>query len=82
MGRLAAADTIVNHPLEFAKRWYKVDEIYYGISELFECNSKLVPLDVRSVEFAVWLTRQYQLAMVRGAQLAIEEMRTREVKCG
>jgi hypothetical protein len=34
-----------------------------------------IPSDVRSREFAEWLAGQYRLAMAKGAELAVAEMR-------
>lgn len=72
-------ESIVDNPAEFARRWYKVDEIYYGLLTGGELVAP-VPDDTRSIEFARWLAGEYQLAMVKGAQLAVDEVRAREIE--
>lgn len=53
-------------PWEFACDWYKVEDIHY------ECSKREMPSDVRSREFAEWMTDQYRLAMNRGITIAHE----------
>lgn len=73
-------NSIVQNPFEFARRWYDVDSIYRGLVRLeptFQIGKKTpaIPSDVRSREFAEWLAGQYRLAMAKGAELAVAEMR-------
>ena len=61
-------------PWKFACEWYRVDEIEHHIARvnspgLMEAADKAIPTDVRSREFAEWLTHQYRLAMQKGIQL-------------
>lgn len=65
------SQSICKNPWLFACQWYKVDEIHHGITTAKEL---VIPTDVNSREFAVWLTDEYRLAMRKGAELAISEM--------
>lgn len=71
--------SIIESPWNFACAWYQVEAIRHGIQHYRE-KSKLgepllVPEDIYSPEFAEWLTEQYRLAMRKGAELAIAEMK-------
>jgi hypothetical protein len=69
--------SIVKQPYEFACDWYRVEDIHRAILSRFDDslgNHDPVPSDVRSLDFAEWLTRQYRLAMTRGAVLATAEL--------
>lgn len=73
--------SIVENPWQFACQWYGVDEIHYAINRERELKSPgdlpVVPSDVSSREFAEWLADQYRHAMRKGAELAINEMRSK-----
>ena len=73
------SQSITKNAWLFACQWYKVDEIHRSIQASQQERDRLghgtaVPADVQSVEFAIWLTDQYRLAMRKGAELAISEM--------
>lgn len=72
--------SIVKHPWQFACQWYDVDGIHRSItrSRLLRSIGDVppVPEDVYSIEFAEWLAEQYRLAMRKGAELAVLEMRS------
>jgi hypothetical protein len=74
-----SVDSIVSNPWQFACQWYDIDGIHRSItrSQLLRSLGDLppVPEDVYSREFAEWLAEQYRLAMRKGAELAIAEMR-------
>lgn len=74
-----SVDSIVHRPWEFACKWYSVDEIHYAIKRENRLKQvgdlPPVPKDVESREFAEWLAGQYRLAMVKGADLAVAELR-------
>lgn len=53
---------------EFVTDWYKVDAVFRYLNE----QGCPVPTDIRSREFAEWLTEQYRLAMARGIDLGQE----------
>lgn len=75
-----SVDSIVRRPWEFACQWYDVDGIHRSItrSRLLRSIGDLpaVPEDVYSRDFAEWLADQYRLAMRKGAELAVAEMRS------
>lgn len=63
---------------EFACSWYKEDEIARALQPKppgsFTFTTKAwdeIPTDVRSPEFAKWLTHQYRLAMTKGIDLGL-----------
>ena len=66
-------------PLAFAQQWYSADVIQRQIADSFARRdasaAAKIPPRVDSREFAVWLTDQYCSAMVKGAELAAEELR-------
>jgi hypothetical protein len=72
------SDAITNNPWLFACEWYKIEHVHKKINirnRHGEFGSeKAVPVDVKSREFAEWLTNEYRLAMQKGAELAISEM--------
>lgn len=56
----------------FACQWYTEDEIFRSIQNGLKVTSPVsekIPTDVRSREFAKWLTDQYRLAMNKGIQI-------------
>lgn len=68
---LSAVERVVirKSPFEIAEDWYKQDEIYEalkkaGTDAFGACDE--IPSDVKSREFANWLTTQYRLAMSKG----------------
>lgn len=71
--------SIVRRPWEFVCQWYGVDEIHHAINREQRLkqigDAPVVPSDVTSREFAEWLADQYRLAMRKGAELAVAEMR-------
>lgn len=72
--------SIVNNPWDFACYWYREEAIRQGIQAARDITSRyhnpeLIPQNIDSPEFVSWLTEQYRLAMTKGAQLAISEMR-------
>ncbi len=73
--------SIVQHPYQFACEWNKPEDIHRSI--LSTQNSlglkQSPPSDVFSREFAEFLADQYRLAMTKGAELAIAEMRDKHV---
>lgn len=68
----SSVQSIVRRPWEFACQWYDVESIHHAISH----DKSIVPADVYSREFAEFLTEQYRLAMRKGAELAVAEMRS------
>ena len=68
----ASVHSIVRRPWDFACQWYDVESIHHGINH----DKSIVPADVYSREFAEFLAEQYRLAMRKGAELAVAEMRT------
>lgn len=68
----AAAEMRGFDALKFASEWYRVPEI-----EHFQSRQKAlridaqdrIPEDIYSKDFAVWLTEQYKLAMMKGVQV-------------
>lgn len=69
---VAPVQSIVRRPWEFACQWYDVESIHHGINH----DKSIVPADVYSREFAEFLAEQYRLAMRKGAELAVAEMRS------
>jgi hypothetical protein len=71
--------SIVESPWNFACQWYRVTDVLTQIRLPRDENNisdfSRMPEDVYSDEFAEWLTEQYRLAMCKGAELAIAEMR-------
>ena len=69
--------SIINHTWEFVCKWYDVDGIHRSIIQKEKQLGCLepIPKDVQSREFAEWLANQYRLAMAKGVQLAVAEMR-------
>lgn len=62
---------ITENAYQFAKQWYDYDEIHRCIlSKQVE-----IPKDISSREFAEYITDISRLAMMKGAQLAIDEMK-------
>ena len=60
-------------PQEIAAGWYLTEEIWNAIRPVDFTRKKYadsIPTDVRSREFAEWLTGQYRAAMEKGIQLA------------
>lgn len=68
----ASVQSIVRRPWEFACQWYDVESIHHGINH----DKSIVPADVYSREFAEFLAEQYRLAMRKGVELAVAEMRS------
>ena len=68
--------SIVESPWQFVCNWYEVNEIQRCIGERLK-TTKDIPTNVYSPEFAEWLTEQCRLAMLKGADLAVEEMQKR-----
>ena len=62
-------------PWEFCCDWYSVAEIASGLARgtsaslMLEPHEK-IPTNIRSAQFAEWLTHQYRLAMNKGMDLA------------
>ncbi len=56
---------------QIAEAWYSLDEITRSVARAGKQNdeSRAIPPDVRSPEFAKWMTREYRLAMSKGIQL-------------
>lgn len=70
--------SIIHSPYRFACDWYDVESIHRSINARHSQagnDHEKIPIDVCSLEFAEWLAEQYRLAMAKGAQLAIEELR-------
>ncbi len=68
---------ITEQSMQFACNWYKPECIYHAINNPRPgsfAERLQIPSDHHSMEFAQWLAEQYQLAMVKGAELAKEEM--------
>jgi hypothetical protein len=80
-GPSTRVQSITQHPYQFACQWYKAEEIHRSI--LSTQNSlglkRSPPGDVFSQEFAEFLAEEYRLAMTKGAELAIAEMRDSHV---
>lgn len=59
-----------NSPWDFVCRWYNVDSVQRAISRR-HIGQPLspIPSDIRSREFAEWLTEQYRLAMNKGIEI-------------
>jgi hypothetical protein len=57
-------------PFDIADSWYSEEEVfnYLQKNDIRDSFSK-VPTDIKSKEFARWLTLQYKLAMSKGIQL-------------
>lgn len=62
---------------KIAKEWYRESEVARSTQQsrsiTAESHDK-IPTDVYSIEFAIWLTDQYRLAMAKGIQLVQEEL--------
>jgi len=70
----ASVDPVVMRrtPLEIAESWYDSEGIEKAIMSAGDGSfgdSGQIPPDVKSKEFAKWLTCQYRLAMAKGIQL-------------
>jgi hypothetical protein len=74
--------SIVDSPYRFACKWYTPEQFHHSICNAVRNNRTDIlppmPVDVTSVGFALWLTEQCQLAMTKGAELAIAEMRAKD----
>lgn len=72
---LSDVDALVSRlqtPKEIADDWYKVDEIHHALRHAGSGNfgaADQIPTDVKSREFAEWMTKQYRLAMAKGILL-------------
>jgi hypothetical protein len=74
----ASVQSIVRRPWELACQWYDVDDIHRCITQKLTpaFGGEIdIPNDVASREFAEWLADQYRLAMRKGAELAVQEMK-------
>lgn len=74
----ASVQSIVRRPWEFACQWYDVDDIHRCITQKLTpaFGGEIdIPNNVASREFAEWLADQYRLAMRKGAELAVQEMK-------
>ena len=74
--------SIVDKPYEFACQWYDVDDIHRCITSKLNPvfgGTVDIPKDTTSREFAEWLAGEYRLAMRKGAELAIAELRDRQL---
>ena len=60
-------------PFEFAEKWYKPDAIHAAIKRLRlngdSHHRDKIPSDTGSLEFAQWLSEQYQHAMRKGIEI-------------
>ena len=65
-------------PLEFARDWYNPEQINKSINRQRGLARRDVinpiPTDVFSEEFSIWLAGEYRLAMMKGMQLAENEL--------
>jgi len=62
----------------FVCSWYGVDEIHRQLTRTRDplTNERSgIPRDTTSLDFAEWLAEQYRLAMAKGADIAIAEMK-------
>jgi hypothetical protein len=64
---------------DFCCEWYRVTEIEDSIARdtsvhIERRSLSPIPTDIRSREFAEWLTHQYRLAMNKGIELAEREL--------
>lgn len=70
---------ITKNPYAFACQWYQPAEIHRCINRSPTLQQlgylEPIPEDTKSMEFAEWLAGQYRLAMAKGAELAIEELK-------
>lgn len=74
----APVHSIVRRPWEFACQWYDVDDIHLCITSKLNPafgGTVDIPKDTTSREFAEWLAGEYRLAMRKGAELAVSEMK-------
>ena len=62
-------------PFEFAEKWYNVPQTHRYMT-----TNEDVPTDVRSFEFAEWMTTNLRLAMSKGICIGMEMERTRIAK--
>ena len=63
---------------KIAESWYKQDQVkrsllFRGVRHETRLGDDAVPEDVRSPEFAKWLTNQYRLAMAKGIEIGRRE---------
>lgn len=62
-------------PLEFAKDWYRPDDIHRSLNRNDDTFLvRMPPTDTLSMEFAEWLCHEYQLAMMKGIDIAERTM--------
>lgn len=66
-------DSKTQSPWEFACEWYTVE----ALQAYLRHSQSDVPTDVRSDEFAEWLTEQRRLAMARG--IMVGEQRREDI---
>lgn len=59
-------------PFEFAEKWYTAEATHRYMR-----TSEDVPTDVRSFEFAEWMTTNMRLAMAKGINIGMEMERTK-----
>ncbi len=59
-------------PFEFAEKWYSVPQTHNYMT-----THEDVPTDVRSLEFAEWLTTNMRLAMAKGINIGVEMERAK-----
>lgn len=72
------SDSIVENPMEFARQWYDVDDIHRCITDKLNPafgTAVGIPKLTLSREFAEWLAGEYRLAMCKGVQLSVGELR-------
>ena len=62
---------------DFASRWYNADSVYSYIQRQHDGRPFTMdqpdpmPVNVKSREFANWLTNQYRLAMAKGIEIGL-----------
>ena len=75
--------SIVDDPVQYTTRWFSPQVVHQAILDprhaIMIGDLTNVPEDTRSREFAEWLTLQYRMAMAAGAQMAVKEMKSRNV---
>lgn len=54
---------------DFVCEWYRSEQIHHSINAI---HGPYIPQDVKSKEFAEFLTDQYRLAMAKGIQIGKE----------
>ena len=64
---------------QFCCDWYKPEDIHRSINSRpvasFNRLNEEIPSDAKSMEFAVWLTEQYRLAMNKGMEIMEREIK-------